>query len=77
MTRTPIVPLGDSRGIQIPEEMLDAMGSPNAVLLELRDGMLIVHPVPNPRAGWDDPSMWKHAKLTREDREWLAADLSD
>jgi len=77
MLVVPIVRVGNSRGIRIPKKLLDAIGSPQAVQLDMRDGALIVSPVIHPRANWDDPAVWGNAKLTREDHEWLEADLTD
>jgi hypothetical protein len=57
--------------------MLDAIGSPDAVDLELKDGMLVLRPIAHPRSDWDNAGRWRHAKLTREDQEWLGADLTE
>ncbi|MCL5998298.1 MAG: AbrB/MazE/SpoVT family DNA-binding domain-containing protein [Chloroflexi bacterium] len=77
MMTVPIVPIGNSRGIRIPKKMLDALGSPESVNLELREGVLVVRPIANPRAAWDDEALWRNAKLTREDREWLDSELTN
>jgi antitoxin MazE len=77
MISVPIVRVGNSHGIRIPKKILDAMGSPNTVYLELKDGALVVRPTANPRATWDNPALWRNAKLTREDHEWLDAELTN
>ena len=76
MTIVPVVRIGLSRGILIPEQLLDAIGSPRAVLLDVGDGVLIVSPAIHLRAHWDTPAAWGSAELAREDHEWLEADLT-
>lgn len=76
MLTVSVVPVGNSRGIRIPKKLLEEMGSPEAVSLDVKDGVLIVAPVDHPRKGWDDPKAWRNAKPTRQDREWLDADLA-
>jgi antitoxin MazE len=75
MITVPIVPVGNSRGIRIPKKLLEELGSPEAVSLDVREGALVVTPVAHPRSDWDNPKAWRNPKLTREDREWLDADL--
>ncbi len=76
MLTVSVVPVGNSRGIRIPKKLLEEMGSPEAVSLDVKDGVLIVAPVDHPRKGWDDAKAWRNTKLTKEDREWLDADLT-
>jgi hypothetical protein len=61
----------------MPKSLLEAIGSPDSVNVELQDGALILRPVSHLRAGWDDPARWGHVELTREDQEWLDADLTE
>jgi antitoxin MazE len=76
MLTVSVVPVGNSRGIRIPKKLLEEMGSPEAVSLDVKDGVLIVAPVDHPRKGWEDAKAWRNTKLTKEDREWLDADLT-
>lgn len=76
MLTVSIVPVGNSRGIRIPKKLLEEMGSPDAVSLDVKDGVLIVAPIDHPRKGWDDPKAWHKPALTKQDREWLDADLA-
>lgn len=71
MLTVSVVSVGNSRGIRIPKKLLVEMGSPDAVSLDVKDGVLIVVPVDHPRKGWDDPKAWRNAKLAKQDREWL------
>jgi len=49
---TKIVPIGNSRGIRIPEAMLEHCGFGEEVDLQAKNGALILRPVDAPRAGW-------------------------
>ena len=73
MLTVPVVAVGNSRGIRIPKKLLDQLGSPSAVYLDLRDGALVITPLIAPRQGWDNPEVWKGVALNAEDREWLDA----
>lgn len=75
MLTVSVVSVGNSRGIRIPKKFLEEMGSPDTVTLDVKDGLLIVAPVAHPRMGWDDPKAWRKSKPTRQDLEWLDADL--
>ena len=52
--RTPIIRIGNSRGIRIPKALLDQCGFGTTAELEVEDGSLIVRPVAKPRQGWDE-----------------------
>jgi antitoxin MazE len=73
----PVVRVGNSRGIRLPKKILDAIGAPTEVRLDLQDGVLVIHPVISPRQGWADAARWPNATLEREDLEWLDAPLVD
>lgn len=75
MISIPIVSVGNSRGIRIPKKFLDAIGSPEMVQLDVKDGVLVIYPLASSRAGWDNPALWTDPNLTREDVEWLDAEL--
>lgn len=50
---TKIIQIGNSKGIRIPKTLLDQLSADELVELKLKDGVLIVQPVDNPRQGWD------------------------
>lgn len=75
--KTKIVRMGNSRGVRIPKPLLEQTGIERDVILEVRDGELVIRPAEShPRAGWaeafqaDPPG-----ELTTEEREWLDAPL--
>ncbi len=72
----PIVRVGNSRGIRFPKKILDAIGSPTELELDLQDGVIMLRPVPSVRQGWDDPARWPNATPDAEDVEWLEAPLT-
>ena len=63
MLTVPVVRVGNSRGVCISVKLLEAIGSPQAVQLDIRDGALIVTPAIHPRAHWDTPDAWDSAEL--------------
>ena len=52
--RASIVRIGNSRGIRIPQSLLEQCRLGSSVELEVQDGQLVVRPADRPRAGWDD-----------------------
>ena len=72
----PIVRVGNSRGIRFPKKVLDAIGSPAEVQLDVKNGFLVIRPVTTPRQGWDDAARWGNTTLTQEDHDWLDAPLT-
>ena len=50
--KTRLVRIGNSRGIRIPKPLLEELGAPDEVELQVQDGTLVVTPVVDPRAGW-------------------------
>jgi antitoxin MazE len=51
--RTTITRIGDAHGIRIPEPLLEACGIVDEVELKVEGGRLVIMPVVNPRAGWE------------------------
>ena len=72
----PVVRVGNSRGIRFPKKVLDAIGSPSEVQLDVKNGFLVIRPVTAPRQGWADAARWCNTKLSKEDRDWLDAPLT-
>ena len=52
--RARIVKIGNSQGIRIPKPLLEQTGIMDDVELKVEQNQIIIRPVPNPRAGWDD-----------------------
>jgi len=52
--RARIVKIGNSQGIRIPKPLLEQTGIMHDVELEVEQNQIIIRPVQNPRAGWDD-----------------------
>lgn len=52
--RARIVKIGNSQGIRIPKPLLEQTGIMDDVELEVEQNQIIIRPVLNPRAGWDD-----------------------
>ena len=52
--RARVVKIGNSQGIRIPKPLLDQTGIIGDVELEVDQNQIIIRPVLNPRAGWDD-----------------------
>lgn len=52
--RTHIVRIGNSRGIRIPKALMEQTGLRDEVDLSVREGALVVVPVSDVRAGWDE-----------------------
>ncbi len=52
--RARVVKIGKSQGIRIPKPLLEQTGIIGDVELEVDQNQIIIRPVLNPRAGWDD-----------------------
>ena len=52
--RARIVKIGNSQGIRIPKPLLEQSGILDDVELEVKQNQIIIRPVSNVRAGWDD-----------------------
>ena len=65
--KTRVVRIGNSRGIRIPKPLLEELGMTDEVELAVKDGVLMVTPLVDPRAGWAE-SIARHgpAKLLDE-----------
>jgi antitoxin MazE len=53
VARARLVRIGKSRGICLPQVLLDQVELDEEVELEVQDGQVIVRPVPRPRRGWE------------------------
>ena len=52
--RARVVKIGNSQGIRIPKPILEQTGIMDDVELEVEKNQIIIRPVANPRADWDD-----------------------
>jgi antitoxin MazE len=52
--RARIVKIGNSQGIRIPKPLLEQTGITDDVELEVDQNQIIIRPISNPRAGWDE-----------------------
>ena len=52
--RTKLVPIGNSRGIRVPRAVLQQCGFEEEIELEVKKDHLVIRPVSNARAGWDE-----------------------
>ena len=52
--RARVINIGNSQGIRIPKPLLKQTGILGDVELEVDKNQIIIRPVSNPRAGWDD-----------------------
>ena len=52
--RARIVKIGNSQGIRIPKPLLEQLKINEDVDIEIENNQIIIRPVSNPRAGWDD-----------------------
>ncbi|MBW1836177.1 MAG: AbrB/MazE/SpoVT family DNA-binding domain-containing protein [Deltaproteobacteria bacterium] len=54
MVRARVIKIGNSQGIRIPKPLLKQTGIMDEVELEVDKNQIIIRPISNPRAGWDD-----------------------
>jgi len=54
ITRTHIIKIGNSQGIRIPRLLLEQSGLHGEVELVLESEQLVIRPISNPRAGWEE-----------------------
>ncbi len=52
--RAKLVKIGNSQGIRIPKPLLEQTGIMGDVELEVDKNQIIIRPVLNPRAGWNE-----------------------
>jgi antitoxin MazE len=64
--KSKIIKIGNSRGIRIPESLIDQLGLKGDIEIVVEGDRLIVSPVKQARAGWG--SSFKIMAELREDR---------
>ncbi len=79
-----LIQIGNSLGLRIPRAVIQQAKLANKELLfKVTDDGLLIKPVEvSPRVDWHEKikavlAAYPEAKMTKEDYEWLDADLSD
>ena len=52
--KTPIIKIGNSRGIRLPKLLIDQLGFGNEVEISVQRDQLIIRPASSPRYDWDE-----------------------
>lgn len=52
--RARVIKIGNSQGLRIPKPILEQTGIKDDVEIEVQKNQIIIRPVKNVRAGWDD-----------------------
>ncbi len=50
---TKLVQIGNSKGVRLPKTVIDQVGLGGELVLEVRDGEVVLRPQKHPRAGWE------------------------
>ena len=74
--RTRIVKIGNSQGIRIPKALLEESGLKGEVDMSVRDGVLLITQVGQPRQGWSEAfrQMARHGDDVLLDGDLAASD---
>jgi antitoxin MazE len=75
-TKTPIRPIGNSRGVIIPAAVLNEIGAKEELLMSVEKGRIVLEAAKEPRKGWFDNSV-NYRRATEEELEWENAALAD
>jgi antitoxin MazE len=54
MQKARVIKIGNSRGIRLPKSLIEEVGLGEVVLLEAKNGVLVVRPAAKPRDGWSN-----------------------
>ncbi len=81
--RTSLIRIGNSRGIRLPQPLIRQCRLGAEVDLELRNGKIVISPVPKTRQGWEEgfkkmaaagddklPEAFPASAWDREEWEW-------
>ncbi len=52
LVKTPIIKIGNSRGIRIPKVIIDQVGLGDEVEIDVQRDQLVIRPTARPRYGW-------------------------
>ena len=67
-----VVPIGNSRGVRLPKEVLDRYAIRDAVVLEEREDGLLLHSKKDRRLSWEDT----FKEMAREREGWSDLDVT-
>lgn len=71
-----LISIGNSKGIRLPKAMLIQTGMTERIEIEARGHSIILKPIKEPRSGWEASFAKGRHGLSKDDREWLDADLA-
>jgi antitoxin MazE len=54
LVKTPIIKIGNSRGIRIPKVVIDQVGLGDEVEIDVQRDQLVIRSTARPRYGWDE-----------------------
>jgi len=54
---TTLIRIGNSRGVRLPKDVIEAAGLKDSLDLEVREGAVVIRAVGNVRSGWADAAM--------------------
>jgi len=57
---TPIIKIGNSKGLRLPKSVLEKYGIKDKVELVLEEEQIIIRPVETPRKGWSEAFIEMH-----------------
>ena len=70
-----LVPIGNSRGVRLPKAVLEQCGFGDAVEMTVERGRIVLSPSKKAREGWAEAFAKANTSLSKEDRDWIEADL--
>lgn len=70
-----LVPIGNSRGVRLPKAVLEQCGFEDVVEMTIERGRIVLAPSNKARAGWAEAFAAADTSPTKEDRDWIEADL--
>jgi antitoxin MazE len=71
-----LISIGNSKGVRLPKSMLVQTGMTERIEIEARGRSIIIKPVKESRGDWDASFAKGSNELSKEDRDWLDADLA-
>jgi antitoxin MazE len=70
-----LVRIGNSKGVRLPKSMLAQTGMTDRIEIEARGNVIILKPIKEPRSDWEAGFAKGSPELSKEDLDWLDADL--
>jgi antitoxin MazE len=52
--KTPVIKIGNSKGLRLSKEILERYGIRDSVDVILEDGQIVIKPIVEPRSGWKE-----------------------